>query len=321
MLTKYRGKWCVKGSRKSTGYDAKAEWKDAAERRAREIIRNAAPGAQTCSEIMSAYLYDMPLRANPKEPSQGVIYAARAALSFFGSHAPGQITREECRAYIARRRSEGRSPGTIRKELGALAAALRWHDPATPARFDLPAVPQPRERFLTRAEFSRLETVAEKSWPHLHTFLHLAIATGGRKEALLGLTWAAGVDFEKRLIDLGFKQGGKGRSTVPMTDRLFEVLSSAREVAISAYVIEWAGEPIKDIKKALRTAYTAAGLSGVQAPAHVLRHTAGAWMAMAGVPMLEISRRLGHSSIQTTERHYAHLHPDYMKESTKALEV
>jgi integrase len=47
---------------------------------------------------------------------------------------------------------------------------------------------------------------------------------------------------------------------------------------------------------------------------HDLRHTAASWLVMEGVPLLQVSRLLGHRSITQTE-HYAHLAP----ESSRAL--
>ena len=44
---------------------------------------------------------------------------------------------------------------------------------------------------------------------------------------------------------------------------------------------------------------------------HSLRHTAGSWLAMRGVPMRVIQAILGHSTVQVTER-YSHLQPEVM---------
>ena len=44
---------------------------------------------------------------------------------------------------------------------------------------------------------------------------------------------------------------------------------------------------------------------------HSLRHTAGSWLAMRGVPMRVIQAILRHSSISVTER-YSHLQPEVM---------
>ena len=136
------------------------------------------------------------------------------------------------------------------------------------------------------------------------------------------MRWSQNVDFERATLWPGFKAGGKRRAApVPMTDAARAWLTAARELADTDHVVEWAGGPVRSVRKALASAYARAGVGAVAAPQHILRHTAGAWMAQAGVPLHEIARRLGHSSIATTERHYAHLHPDFMQRSTKALEI
>lgn len=43
---------------------------------------------------------------------------------------------------------------------------------------------------------------------------------------------------------------------------------------------------------------------------HDLRHTHASWLLARGVPMLDVSRRLGHSSIATTDAVYSHCAPD-----------
>ena len=107
---------------------------------------------------------------------------------------------------------------------------------------------------------------------------------------------------------------------LPMTEAAYGWLCQAREIAQMPWVCEWGGDRVANNKRALKTIYKRAGID-VAAPAHVLRHTAGAWMAIEGVPLHEIARRLGHSSIKVTETHYALLHPDHMGASTAALEL
>ena len=46
---------------------------------------------------------------------------------------------------------------------------------------------------------------------------------------------------------------------------------------------------------------------------HALRHTFGAWCSLAGVDLRVIGAAMGHSSVRTTERFYAHLSPDYRR--------
>ena len=87
--------------------------------------------------------------------------------------------------------------------------------------------------------------------------------------------------------------------------------------ATCAHVIEWGGHRVLSIKKGFHAACERAGLEGITP--HTLRHTAASWMAMAAVPMFEISKYLGHSDTRITERRYAHLSPEYLRTAAKSL--
>lgn len=70
------------------------------------------------------------------------------------------------------------------------------------------------------------------------------------------------------------------------------------------------GAPIRNSNfsgRVWRPAVQATGLTGLRI--HDLRHTYCSWLLAAGVPVLEVSRRLGHESMQTTSTIYAHVMP------------
>ena len=50
---------------------------------------------------------------------------------------------------------------------------------------------------------------------------------------------------------------------------------------------------------------------------HVLRHTHGSLLAMRAVPMAVIARQLGHADTRMTEKHYAHLAPNYIADTIR----
>jgi integrase len=50
---------------------------------------------------------------------------------------------------------------------------------------------------------------------------------------------------------------------------------------------------------------------------HVLRHTHASILAMRGVPMAVIAKQLGHADTRMTERHYAHLAPNYVADTIR----
>jgi integrase len=51
---------------------------------------------------------------------------------------------------------------------------------------------------------------------------------------------------------------------------------------------------------------------------HILRHTYASHLAMKGVPMGVIAAQLGHADTRMTEKHYAHLSPNYVAQTIRA---
>lgn len=51
---------------------------------------------------------------------------------------------------------------------------------------------------------------------------------------------------------------------------------------------------------------------------HILRHTYASSLAMRGVPMGVIAAQLGHADTRMTEKHYAHISPNYVSETVRA---
>lgn len=264
------------------------------------------------AEIYLSYVNDLAERGKSADRA---LHAWKALGETFGPLRPDQIDRPLCRGYTARRRQEGRQDGTIAKELSCIRSALYWHDRNTPAKIELPPRPAPRDRYLTRAEYSRLRLAAKRD-PHVYAFVVLGLATAARKQAVLDLTWSR-VDFDRGLIRLWSGEGGKGRATVPMTRHARRTLRALRRAATTPYVIEYGGRKVGSIKRGFASACRRAGLEDVTP--HTLRHTAAVWMAERGVPMTVIAQYLGHSDDRITQRVYARYSPDYLREAASAL--
>lgn len=103
-----------------------------------------------------------------------------------------------------------------------------------------------------------------------------------------------------------------------MNDGLRAALSAAKEAALTDYVVEWAGGPVKSIKTGFNRAVLEAGLEDVSL--HVLRHTAGVHLAAGGVPTSKIAQMMGHTSTSVTERVYARFAPDHMRQEAELLD-
>jgi integrase len=257
------------------------------------------------AEIVGEYLTK---KANARS-AEAMRFSWQALKPHFGHYRPDQITPELCQAYAKSRRV---SDGTIIKDLGLLRTSLKGKG----GEFWLPHTPPPRDRYLTRSEFDRL--LKATSLPHIRLFMALALATGARAGAILGLTWDR-VDFARGNIKLADgRSGGKGRATVPMNNAVREALVTAHKGRTGDWVIEWAGRSVKSVKRAFREACARAGLEAVTP--HVLRHTAAVWMIEAGASITEVAQYLGHTDTRTTFRVYARHSPDHLRKAAKALE-
>ena len=76
--------------------------------------------------------------------------------------------------------------------------------------------------------------------------------------------------------------------------------------------------PTDTFRHRFRRAADAAGLAGFRA--HDLRHVFASVALSAGVPVTDVSRWLGHRSIQTTYQVYSHFIPDSWEQAREALD-
>ena len=290
-----------------------------ADAEARDLILAATASASglTVADIWEAYRADRTGR--PVAENMG--HTGKALLPHFGQLRPDQVTTDDCRAYTAARRADGLKDGTIWSHLGQLRMALNWAARSglieRAPHIERPAQPMPKERYLTEREVERL--MDAESEPHIKLAALLMLTTACRVTAALELTWAR-VDMDRGLINLRTSDSTtrKGRAVVPINDTLRPALLSAREAALSDHVIEWAGGPVKSIKKGFGALVRRAGLKDVTP--HVLRHTCGVRMAEGGVPMEVISQMMGHSNTRVTAQVYARFSPEYLRDAAAALD-
>jgi len=316
----YRGAWCAywrdergRPVRRSLRTTDRAE----AERRLRDWRANQQRTGplETVGDIVEAWLAD---KEGQEKPSAKIgRYTWNKLGRDFGHLEPRHITRQTCRDYTARCRAAGLSDATTRYRLATMQAALRWDDPNHAAVFELPSEPPPRDRHLTRAEARQL-LAAARQVPHVYLFIVLALTTAARAAAVLEITWDR-VDLDRGRIDLGAGSGRKRRAQPPINETARAALVEAREAATSDHVIEYAGQPVRSIKRGFAAACQRAGLEDVTP--HTLRHTAAVWMVEAGRSFEEVAQYLGHADATTTYKVYARFSPDYLRGAADALEI
>jgi integrase/recombinase XerD len=184
-------------------------------------------------------------------------------------------------------------------------------------------VPERSFRWLKSGE--DIATLLAACSASIRPIVALLVGTGMRLDEALHLRWGD-VDLDRRLIQVqhgrqGTTKSGKARP-VPIFD---SVLPMLRELALrragatlvfpsrerprfgEAYVERPRSKPgvFKPFKAALATAKLDTALR-----LHDLRHTFASLYLLDGGDIFRLSKILGHSSVATTEKVYAHMKPD-----------
>lgn len=312
---------------------------DHIERRAADTARPDGPRDPDRLAIGDALAIYAAERAATRADPARIGHAIARLADWWGEMPAAAVTAARCAAYAAHRaepRADGRGQrrtaglATVRRELGALAAALAWcHRQGyltRPVPVPLPDRPPPRERWLTRAEAARLLRAA-RAQPHLARFVLLGLYTGTRHDRLLRLRWtphtAGGhVDLEAGLIHrraAGEAETAKRAGVARLPRQLAAHLRRwrARDSA-GGWVVSWNGERVGKIRRSWRRACREAGL-GPEVTPHVLRHTAITWAMQSGARLADVAGYYGVSAA-TLERTYWHHHPDYQRSVVAAME-
>jgi len=178
------------------------------------------------------------------------------------------------------------------------------------------AVDAPVIRYLTQDEIRRLLNTCEGAFRDL---VHAALLTGCRYGELCRLKIA---DYNPDVETLTIREAKTGQVRhVTLTGEapeLIERLIAGRSPGDMLFKRD-DGRGWKRAEQ-LRPMRDACKRAGIE-PAvgfHVLRHTHASILAMQAVPMAVVARQLGHSDTRMTERHYAHLAPNYVADTIRA---
>ena len=173
-----------------------------------------------------------------------------------------------------------------------------------------------RIRFLTGDEARRLCNACESDFRAL---VQGALATGARYGELIRLRVA---DFNRVAETVAIRESKTGRARhVALAIEgasLFRAMTAGKSgehrIFIRADGNPWGkshqARPIAEASE--RASITPS------ATFHILRHAYGSALAMEGVPMAVIAKAMGHHDTRMTEKHYAHLSPNYVGDTIRA---
>ncbi|QQE48103.1 site-specific integrase [Micrococcus luteus] len=231
------------------------------------------------------------------------------------------------------------SPKTVRNAHALLSAVLGLAVqegilPANPARgADLPDDDVEEERgIFSRTEWARFYAAMSESYQPLLIVLLVTGARWGEATALQvrDLDVAARVIHVRRAWKkgkdgavLGVPKTARGRRTIMLPDWAVETLEPlAAGRAADEFLLTAPGGGVihrtNFVERHWKPALAAAGIAKHLTP-HSLRHTFASWALMDGVPAQVVQHRLGHESLQTTSRVYAHLLLDAQRAAVDAI--
>jgi integrase len=201
--------------------------------------------------------------------------------------------------------------GATYNRAAALIAAIHRASGVEPPKLERKAVQPGRTRWLTAAEWKRLQKALRAESPLLLQCAQLAIATGLRENNILELEWAQ-VDMKRRVAWIHADQAKAGQPIgVPLNDDAMTVLQARRgQHKQFAFANPDTGKPyVKASNKSWYAALVTAKLEGFRW--HDLRHTWASWAVMGGVRLEELQRLGGWKTHQMVQR-YAHLSPEHL---------
>jgi integrase len=176
-------------------------------------------------------------------------------------------------------------------------------------------------RFLSREEYIRLLTVCDE---RIAPWIKFLAATGVRASVFCSLRWKMYNPDDKTLhIPAGIAKGYRTR-TIGLNKTARAVLNNIRKHRSSLpgdliFTVK-NGRPLnrKLLHKKVSEGFKHLGLSGGP---HLLRHYCATELLRAGVPIIKVSKFLGHADIATTQRHYEHLVVSDFAHIAEALDV
>jgi integrase len=170
--------------------------------------------------------------------------------------------------------------------------------------------PERAIRHLSDDEITKLLNAAPKDLKQIIIFLLL---TGMRYGELCHLEWSD-IDFRRGQIIIQPKPDWNPKNfkkrVLPMHPKVHAILSGLPKGSSSYLFPDENGKPSdQGLRNRLYRVFFSAKVKG---NVKDLRSTFASNAVMSGLPIYTVSKLLGHHDVKITEKHYAHLAPDYM---------
>lgn len=220
------------------------------------------------------------------------------------------LSNDHLTSLVQLRRREGISAGSIRLMISTLRGVIKHAERAgyiQPNSLFIPSitVKNQRTRVLSHEEENKLlEYLYNNNQVDSYDLTVLLLDTGARLNEIQQANWEQ-IDFNNRQIVI-WRDKNKTQSLIKLTKRCLVCLQRRYKSKVNNELIfpSKKGTKRRTAPYGLQKAYKVLGLDGVST--HTLRHTTASKLVRSGMSLYSVSKILGHSSVQITER-YAHL--------------
>ena len=275
----------------------------------KELLGQSGP---TWRDVAESYL------RRPEGQSEGTVGYVRRLTEYWGDRPLEQIGTKEVGAWCDWLCGKGNKPGSVRREMLVMKAALT-HGAGRGMVRELPKFPKirvddARDRVLGVNEVNAIREACQRVRPDVFPLLEFLMMTGARVGEALGLDWSE-VDLVKMTVVLVSRKGGRVRKRMlPVHPGLAPILEAMRVMGggVGAVFRARNGERLcyMGVRRRFQEVFQEAGVK--DAKIHDMRRSFATHLLVEGVDPVSVSELLGHQSMQMLKRHYAKLRPAQM---------
>jgi len=290
------------------------------------IKEEAKPTVVTLKDFNSQY-EEFSMKKHSKNYLRSYKSAYKILLTGFSEDTVlGKLNVSDLERFFLQRYSESKFGAHLnyRTLKAALEKAVEWnylgYNPVK--KFKMPKLPQKNVLIINQEDFQVI--LANEPNTTLSRLYEFARGTGMRLSEILNLTWNQ-IDFTNNVITVMnselFTTKSKRERVIPMSKNVIEVLQIQKPELVKIdimnhYVFSNRGIMFnpdfisKRFKKSIRKAEVNDSYHF-----HHLRSSFASDLIAKGVSIFLVQKLLGHSSVAVTERNYAHLQTDSLKEA------
>lgn len=243
---------------------------------------------------------------------------------YFGNIQLSELSYSLLQKYIEDRLKDV-SVFSVKRDKANLSSAFSYAIPRNylrenPAKgIKLPKLPEKQPLFFTSLQFDLLlNAIKEKDIKDLVLF---GLNTGLRQMELITLEWSQ-IDFKEGLLILdnrGHITKSKKIRTIPLSLKALQILTEREITKKGEIVFTLNNKPInQDFISHKFKSYVLEAKINPELNFHSLRHTFASWLVQKGVSIYEVSKLLGHSSVNVTQI-YSHLRTEDLRASINLL--